>query len=86
MNKGPIFIGGLDRCGKTTLRAFLVSHPNISIPAVGSNMWTYFYGQFGDLSDPTNFERCMDAMLHYKHVRFLKPDAKEIREVFHRPM
>ena len=53
-NSRPIFIGGLDRCGKTTLRAFLVSHPNISIPAVGSNMWTYFYGQFGDLSDPEN--------------------------------
>ena len=82
MNKGPIFIGGLDRCGKTTLRAFLVSHPNVSIPAVGSNMWTYFYGQFGDLSDPANFERCMEAMLHYKHVRFLKPDAEEIRQAF----
>ncbi|HSL46396.1 MAG TPA: sulfotransferase [Anaerolineales bacterium] len=82
MNKGPIFIGGLDRCGKTTLRAFLVSHPNVSIPAVGSNMWTYFYGQFGDLSDPANFERCMDAMLHYKHVRFLKPEAEEIRQLF----
>jgi hypothetical protein len=82
MDKGPIFIGGLDRCGKTTMRAFLVSHPNISIPAVGSNMWTYFYGQFGDLSDPSNFERCLEAMLHYKHVRFLKPQAEEIRQAF----
>jgi hypothetical protein len=82
MERGPIFIGGLDRCGKTTLRAFLVSHPSISIPAVGSNMWTYFYGQFGDLSDPANFERCMDAMLCYKHVRFLKPDAEKIRQEF----
>lgn len=78
----PIFIGGLDRCGKTTLRAFLVSHPNISIPAVGSNMWTYFYGQFGDLSDPENFERCLKSMLHYKHVRFLEPDAEQIRREF----
>ena len=78
----PIFIGGLDRCGKTTLRAFLVSHPNISIPAVGSNMWTYFYGQFGDLSNPENFERCLKAMLHYKHVRFLNPNADQIRREF----
>ncbi len=78
----PIFIGGLDRCGKTTLRAFLVSLPNISIPAVGSNMWTYFYGQFGDLSNNENFERCLMAMLHYKHVRFLKPDADQIRSEF----
>lgn len=81
-NTRPIFIGGLDRCGKTTLRAFLVSHPNISIPAVGSNMWTYFYGQFGDLSNQENFERCLEAMLHYKHVRFLKPDADQIRQAF----
>ncbi len=81
-NQGPIFIGGPDRCGKTTMRAFLVSHPNISIPSVGSNMWTYFYGQYGDLSKRNNFERCLDAMLHYKHVRFLKPDADRIRKEF----
>jgi len=81
-NTHPIFIGGLDRCGKTTLRAFLVSHPNISIPAVGSNMWTYFYGQFGNLSNQENFERCLKAMLHYKHVRFLNPDADQIRRKF----
>lgn len=79
---GPIFIGGLDRCGKTTLRAFLQSHPNISIPAVGSNMWTYFYGQYGDLSRAENFERCLKDMLHYKHVKFLEPDVERIRREF----
>lgn len=82
MDRGPIFIGGLDRCGKTMMRSFLVSHPNISIPSIGSNMWTFFYGQFGDLSQQDNFERCFDAMLHYKHVRFLKPDADRIRLEF----
>ncbi|MGB7876624.1 MAG: sulfotransferase [Anaerolineales bacterium] len=79
---GPIFIGGLDRCGKTTLRAFLQSHPNISIPAVGSNMWTYFYQQYGDLSQLENFESCLEAMLRYKHVRFLEPDVDRIRWEF----
>jgi len=79
---GPIFIGGLDRCGKTTLRAFLQSHPNISIPAVGSNMWTYFYGQYGNLKAQENFERCLAAMLQYKHVKFLEPDADCIRREF----
>ena len=82
MRKGPIFIGGPDRCGKTTMRAFLASHPNIAIPAVGSNMWTYFYGQYGDLADNQNFERCLDDMLHYKHVAFLQPDAERIRREF----
>ena len=78
----PIFIGGPDRCGKTTLRAFLVSHPNISIPAVGSNMWTYFFGQFGDLAVHENFDRCLSAMLQYKHVAFLRPDEQRIRREF----
>ena len=82
MDKGPIFIGGPDRCGKTTMRAFLASHPNIAIPAVGSNMWTYFYGQYGDLADDQNFERCLDDMLHYKHVAFLQPDAERVRREF----
>lgn len=79
---GPIYVGGLDRSGKTTMAAYLASHPDIAIPAVGSNMWTYFYRQFGDLADPENFERCLDAMLHYKHVRFLQPDPDRIRDEF----
>lgn len=82
LKKGPIYIGGLDRSGKTTMRAFLASHPNIAIPAVGSNMWTYFYGQYGDLSQSHNFERCLEALLHYKHVRFLQPDPDRIRREF----
>jgi hypothetical protein len=81
---GPIFIGGLDRSGKTTMRAFLASHPHIAIPAVGSNMETYFFGRFGDLRKPRNFERCLEAMLRYKHVRFLDPDADRIRREFRR--
>jgi hypothetical protein len=82
IERGPIFIGGPDRCGKTTMRAFLASHDNIAIPAVGSNMWTYFYGQYGNLADDQNFERCLDDMLHYKHVAFLMPDADRIRREF----
>ncbi|HWQ14621.1 MAG TPA: sulfotransferase [Roseiflexaceae bacterium] len=82
MERGPIFIGGPDRCGKTLLRALLVSHPNIAIPAVGSNYWSYFYGQFGDLGRRENFERCLAAMLRYKHAIFLKPDAARIRREF----
>ncbi len=82
MKSGPIFIGGPDRCGKTTMRAFLVSHPNISIPPVGSNMWTYFYGQYGDMSQQNNFERCLNDMLRYKQVAILNPDPDRIRREF----
>ena len=78
----PVYIGGLDRSGKTTMRAFLASHPSIAIPSVGSNMWTYFYRRFGDLAREENFERCLAAMLRYKHVRFLDPDPDRIRAEF----
>ena len=78
----PIYIGGLDRSGKTTMAAFLTSHPDIAVPDVGTNMWTYFYGQFGDLAKPANFERCLAAMLRYEHVLHLEPDADRIRREF----
>jgi hypothetical protein len=82
MGSGPIFIGGLDRCGKTLMRALLVSHPNFAIPVLGSNYWTYFYGQYGDLSTHDNFERCLAAMLRYKHTLSTKPDPDRIRKEF----
>lgn len=82
METGPIIIGGPDRCGKTLMRSLLVAHPNIAIPEVGSNMWTYFYGRYGDLGLPANFERCVGAMLRYKHVRLLQPDSGRIRREF----
>jgi hypothetical protein len=45
-------------------------------------MWSYFYGQFGDLRQRRNFERCLDALMHYKHTIFLKPDPDRIRREF----
>ncbi|MEO5985446.1 MAG: sulfotransferase [Candidatus Limnocylindria bacterium] len=82
MNSGPVFIGGTDRAGKTLLAAILSSHPRISIPAVGSNMWTLFYRRFGDLRVTSNFERCLTELLNYKHVRFLEPDVDRLRRDF----
>lgn len=81
---GPIYITGLDRSGKTTMRAFLASHSRIAIPAVGSNMWMYFYRRYGDLGRDENLDRCLRAMMRYKHVRFLDPEEARIREEFAR--
>jgi hypothetical protein len=76
---GPVFIAGPDRCGKTLLAAILGSHPRLAIPIVGSNMWTYFYGQHGDLRDDQNLQRCIDALLAYKHVAFMEPDVERLK-------
>lgn len=82
LRTGPIYIGGLDRSGKTTMRSFLASHPRVAIPDVGSNMWTYFYRRYGALDEDTNLDACLGAMERYKHVRFLKPDFERIRSEF----
>ena len=82
METGPIFIAGTDRAGKTRMSAVLTSHPRIAVPAVGSNLWTLFYGRFGGLDNDVRFERCLEALLSYSHVRFLEPDADRLREEF----
>ncbi|MDI9547717.1 MAG: sulfotransferase [Chloroflexota bacterium] len=82
MNDGPIYIGGLDRSGKTTMQAFLASHPRIAIPYAGSNLWSFFYARYGDLSKEQNFERCLAALLSYSHAVALNPDPDRIRREF----
>jgi hypothetical protein len=78
-NQGPIYIGGPDRCGKTLVAALLGSHSRIAVPIVGSNLWTYFDGQYGDLADDGNLDRCLAAMARYKHARFLGLDLPRLR-------
>lgn len=80
MERSPIFIAGISRCGKTMIRGFLDSHPNIAISGIGA--WPYFYGRFGDLSRSENFERCLREMLADRPRRFLKLNPERIRRAF----
>lgn len=81
MNRGPIFIAGLERSGTSLIYALLASHPNIAMTR-RTNLWTHFYNQYGDLSRPENFERCLDMMMQYKRMRPLRPDPERIRREF----
>ena len=63
LDSGPVFVVGPDRSGTTLMQALLGSHPNIAMPPKASNMWTYFYDRYGDLSVPAAFERCLAAIL-----------------------
>ena len=82
LHDGPVYIAGLDRSGKTTMRGYLASLERVAIPPVGSNMWTYFYRAYGDLASPENLDACLEAMMAYKHVRHLLPDEQRIRNDF----
>lgn len=78
----PIYIGGLDRTGKTILAAFLSSHPNIAITPAGLNLWTYFYKRHGTLERPANSLKAVDEILRYQRVRLLEVDADRVRAEF----
>lgn len=82
MDCEPIFVGGLSRCGKTLMCSLLASHPNIAISRKESNLWSFFYGQYGDLSRRDDFERCLAAMLRYKDLQILNPNPDRIRKEF----
>jgi hypothetical protein len=47
-----------------------------------TNLWTYFYNQYGDLDNPENFERCLATMLVYKRLLPVKLDAEKLRRDF----
>lgn len=81
MKRGPIFVAGLERSGTSLMYALLASHPNIAMTR-RTNMWTYFYQQYGDLRDPDNFERCLRMMMRYKRLVKLEPDPDRIRREF----
>lgn len=81
MNHGPIFIAGLERSGTSLLYALLASHPNIAMTR-RTNLWTYFYNQYGDLSKPENFERCLATMMVYKRLLPVNLDADQLRRDF----
>lgn len=77
-----VHVTGLERSGKTTMAAFLDAHPQIAVPAVGTNMWLYFADRFGSLEDPENLRRCLDAMMSYDRVRWLRPNRDSIERQF----
>lgn len=77
----PIFVAGPDRSGTTLMYSLLASHPEISMVR-RTNLWRYFYRRYGDLSEPENFERCLDEMLRYRRMRHLEPDEDRIRREF----
>ena len=78
---GPILVTGADRSGTTLLYALLASHSDISM-ARRTNLWRWFYGSYGDLSDPVNLDRCLAMMMRYPRLNVLELDPEEIREAF----
>jgi hypothetical protein len=77
----PILVTGADRSGTTLIYALLASHPEISMVR-RTNMWRWFDQRYGNLSDPSNLERCLHDMLRYERLLVLQPDVEKIRAAF----
>lgn len=81
MLRGPIFVGGAGRSGKTLMRWMLSSHPRIVVTR-RTEMWPRYFGRFGDLARPENLDRCLGAMLRRKQIAALAPDVDRLRRDF----
>lgn len=83
MERGPVFVAGQERSGTSLLYALLATHPNIAMTR-RTNLWTYFYEQYGDLSVAENLERCLDTMLRYSRIVVQDVDGDRLRRDFRR--
>lgn len=77
----PIYIAGLERSGTSLIFALLASHPMIAMTR-RTNLWTHFYNQYGDISQPKNFDRCLAMLMRYKRMKPLQLDPERIRQEF----
>ena len=81
MDRGPVFVAGLERSGTSLIYALLASHPNLAMTR-RTNLWTHFYEQYGDLRHEDNLERCLGMMVRYKRLIKLQPDPERLRREF----
>lgn len=79
MDSRPIFIGGVERSGTSLLYALLASHPNIAMTR-RTNLWPFFYQQFGDINKRENLDRCLSMMKQYRRLRIMNPDYERIEQ------
>jgi hypothetical protein len=81
MRDRAIFLGGLDRSGKTYMRLMLNLHPNLALTR-RTDLWPRFYGKFGSLDDDRNLGDCLRALEARKHIRSLGVDLQSLRADF----
>ena len=82
MNRGPIYLAGIERSGTSLMYALLASHPNIAMTR-RTNLWTYFNNQYGDLNKAENLQRCLSIMSQYKRLRAIQIDTERVRREFY---
>lgn len=82
MDRGPIYLAGIERSGTSLMYALLASHPNIAMTR-RTNLWTYFNNRYGDLRKAENLQRCLSIMSQYKRLRAIQIDTERVRREFY---
>lgn len=78
-----LFIGGLDRTGKTYLRFILESHPEF-VFSKRTSLWPKYYQKYGPLEIGENLENLLRTLTRNKHIMALSPDFKSLKNDFER--
>lgn len=77
----PVLIAGADRSGPGLLGELLERHESLAISR-RTNLWTFYLDRYGDLSQPENLDRCLDAMLSFTRIRAMHPDRARLKAEF----
>lgn len=81
MSGGPVFVAGPERSGTSLAFALLGSHPRLAMSR-RTNLWRYFFGQYGDLRVDENLDLCLQTMERYKRLVKLQLDYSALRAEF----
>lgn len=79
--RGPVFITGLSRSGKTELRRLLEARDGVAMYR-RSHLWSRFHSRFGDLGRPENLEACLAEICRSDEVTRLQPDLASVLDRF----
>lgn len=80
---GPLFIVGMPRSGTKLLRELLNMHPSIGIPEIETNFlptWKKKWENYGDLSDPKNFNKFYNSTIKNSYFMYKKDNNELIKE------
>lgn len=81
MHPGPVFVAGLERSGTSLMYSLLASHPSLAMSR-RTNLWRYFFDQYGDLADDDALARCLATMRRYRRLRVLDTDFDRVHAAF----
>jgi hypothetical protein len=74
----PIFIGGLERSGKSCMRMMLAAHQRLFFSR-RTNLWTFYYNRYGNLNQADNLQLCLADLTKSKHIRGLVSDFARLK-------